>query len=114
MIDVRNRHELVKSGPNGGRIPGTKNVPCKSEQKKIIKGSLDSIPSPSAKIVIVNKLLKTRSLLTTPGNFLPFHLKQTFLQCEGEGDGIESRLPFKIISTLISILTFNPKLYLDV
>ena len=29
MIDVRNRHELVKSGPNGGRIPGTKNVPCK-------------------------------------------------------------------------------------
>lgn len=27
MIDVRNRHELVKSGPNGGRIPGTKNVP---------------------------------------------------------------------------------------
>ena len=29
MIDVRNRHELVKSGPNGGCIPGTKNVPCK-------------------------------------------------------------------------------------
>ena len=29
VIDVRNRHELVKSGPNGGRIPGTKNVPCK-------------------------------------------------------------------------------------
>ena len=29
IIDVRNRHELVKSGPNGGRIPGTKNVPCK-------------------------------------------------------------------------------------
>ena len=32
IIDVRNRHELVKSGPNGGRIPGTKNVPCKLYQ----------------------------------------------------------------------------------
>ena len=39
-------------------------------------------------------------------NVLPLHLKQTFLPkiwifTEGEGDGIKSRLPFKIFSTLI-------------
>ena len=37
--------------------------------------------------------------------FLPLHLKQTFppiiwIFTEDEGDGIESRLPFKIFSTL--------------
>ena len=55
--------------------------------KKILKGSLHLIPSPSVKIQImsvVNKLLKTKSLLTSPcfallpqGNFpannLNFH-----------------------------------------
>ena len=65
---------------------------CKVEN--ILKGSLDSIssPSPSAKIqimggkvflrckgktllVIVNKLLKTKSLLTSPSNVLPYYLK---------------------------------------
>ena len=40
-----------------------------------------------------------------PSNLLPLYLKQTFLPkiwifTEGEGDGIESRLPFKIFSTL--------------
>ena len=40
-----------------------------------------------------------------PSNVLPLHLKQTFppiiwIFTEGEGDGIESRLPFKIFSTL--------------
>ena len=40
-----------------------------------------------------------------PSNVLPLHLKQTFppiiwICTEGEGDGIESRLPFKIFSTL--------------
>ena len=44
-----------------------------------------------------------------PRNVLPLHLKQTFpsiiwIFTEGEGDGIESRLPFKIFSTLILIL----------
>ena len=39
-----------------------------------------------------------------PSNVLPLHLKQTFppiiwIFTEGEGDGIESRLPFKIFST---------------
>ena len=63
--------------------------------EKILKNSLDSIPSPSVKIQIiggkvclrckdktllgvVNKLLKTKCLLTTPSNVLPLHLKQTF------------------------------------
>ena len=56
--------------------------------EKILKGSLDSIPSPSVKIQImgekvclrckgktlqgfVNKLLKPKSLLTSPSNGLP-------------------------------------------
>ena len=62
--------------------------------KKILKGSLDSIssPLPSVKIRImggkvclrckdktllgiVNKLLKTKSLLTSPSNVLPYYLK---------------------------------------
>ena len=61
--------------------------------EKILKGSLDSIPSPSplvkvqimgrkvclkrkCKILLgVNKLLKTKSLLTSPSNVLPYHLK---------------------------------------
>ena len=46
------------------------------------------------------------SLLTTPSNVLPLHLKQTFqpiiwIFFEGKGDGIESRLPFEIFSTLL-------------
>ena len=53
----------------------------------------------------VNKLFVFKSLLTTPSNVLPLHLKQTFppiiwIFTEGEGDGIKSRLPFKIFSTL--------------
>ena len=41
-----------------------------------------------------------------PINVLPLCLKQTFppiiwIFTEGEGDGIESRLPFKIFSTLL-------------
>ena len=40
-----------------------------------------------------------------PSNVLPLHLKQTlppiiWIFTKGEGDGIESRLPFKIFSTL--------------
>ena len=40
-----------------------------------------------------------------PSNVLPLHLKETFLPIiwiinEGEGDGTESSLPFKIFSTL--------------
>ena len=62
--------------------------------EKILKGSLDSIPSPSPSVKIqsmggkaclrckgktllvdVNKLLKTKSLLTSPSNVLPYYLK---------------------------------------
>ena len=62
--------------------------------ENILKGSLDSIPSPSPSVKIkimgwkvclrcksktllgiVNKLLKTKSLLTSPGNVLPYYLK---------------------------------------
>ena len=53
----------------------------------------------------VNKLFVFKSLLTTASNVLPLHLKQTFpptiwIFTEGVGDWIESRLPFKIFSTL--------------
>ena len=66
--------------------------------EKILKGSLDSIPSPPPFVKIqirggkvwlrckgktllgfINKLLKTKSLLTSPSNFLPLHIKQFFL-----------------------------------
>ena len=65
-----------------------------SKVEKILKGSLDSIPSPSPSVKIqimggkvclrckgktllgiVNKLLKTKSLLTSPSNVLPYYLK---------------------------------------
>ena len=67
-----------------------------SKVEKILKGCLDSIPSPSPSVKIeimggkvclrckgktfhlVNKLLKTKSLLTTPSNVLTLHLKRTF------------------------------------
>ena len=50
---------------------------------------------------VANKLLKTKSLLSSPSNVLPLHLNQTLLPMiwifiEGEGDGIQSRLPFKL------------------
>ena len=88
--------------------------------EKILKGSLDSILSPSVKIQIiggkvclrckgkillgvVNKLLKT-----TPSNVLLFHFKQTFLPIIWiftEGDRIGSRLPFNIFSTLYTLVS---------
>ena len=55
--------------------------------EKILKGGLDLIPlpSPSVKIQImsgkvcllgiINKLLKRKSLLTSPSNVLPYYLK---------------------------------------
>ena len=65
--------------------------------ENIIKGNLDSIPSPSSSVKIqimggkvclrckgktllgdVNKLFVFKSLFTTPSNALPLHLKQTF------------------------------------
>ena len=65
-----------------------------SKVEKILKASLDLIPSPSPSVKvqimggkvclrckgktllgIVNKLLKTKSLLTSPNNVLPYYLK---------------------------------------
>ena len=51
-------------------------------------------------------------MLTTSSNVLPLHHKQTFppiiwIFIEGEGDGIESMLPFKTFSTLRSTLLGN-------
>ena len=50
-----------------------------------------------------------KSLLTTPSNVLPKHLRQTldpiiWIYTEGVGDEIQSRLPFKIFSTLMVII----------
>ena len=50
-----------------------------------------------------------------PSNVLPLHLKQTFppiirIFNEGEGDGIESRIRFKIY-TLLLYLLFKFQLY---
>ena len=64
---------------------------------------------------VVNKLLNTKHtkrLLTIPRNILSLHLKQTFppiirIFAKGEGDEIESRLPFKIFSTLSLTLKFT-------
>ena len=84
--------------------------------EKILKGSLNLIPSPtpSFKIQImgrklclmcdgktllgvVNKFFIFKSLLTTPSNVLPLYLKEIFLPIfwmftEDEGDGIQLRL----------------------
>ena len=60
----------------------------------------------------VIKLFVSKSLLIMPSNVLPLHLKQTFppiiwIFTEGEGDGIESRLPFKIFSTLKEVRNYR-------
>ena len=69
--------------------------------EKILKGSLDSIPSPSPSVKI--QIMGFKGLLTRSSNVLLLHLKQTFpptILIFTEGDEIESRLPFKIFSTL--------------
>ena len=68
----------------------------------------------------VNKLFVFKTMLTTPSNVLPLHLKQTFshviwIFTECEGDGIKSRLPFEIFSTLKGDFTVEfPKIKLAV
>ena len=87
-------------GRQGGQLPTqvlaeelTRLCPH-NKVEKILKGSLDLIPSPSPSVKIqsigekvclrfkgktllgiVNKLLKTKSLLTSPSNVLPYSLK---------------------------------------
>ena len=102
--------------------------PNRIKVKKILKGTLDSITSPSSLLKsqimrgkvwlrckgktllgIVNKLLKTKSWLTTHSNVLPFP-PIIWIFTEGEGDGIESRVPFKIFPALsVHILWWNGK-----
>ena len=67
----------------------------------------------------VNILFVFKSLLTTPSNILLLHFKQTFPPTiwtftEVEGDGIESRLPFKIFHTLDQSLKLYNRKFFDV
>ena len=97
------------------------------QSRIFLKGSLDSLPSPSLSVKIqimggkvclrckgetllgdVNKLFVFKSLLTTPSNVLPIHLKQTFppiiwISNDIEGDVIKFSLPYKIFSTLTNL-----------
>ena len=56
----------------------------KGKVENILKGNMDSIPSPSpsvkiqilgGKFFVVNKLLESKTLLTLPSNVLPDYLK---------------------------------------
>ena len=77
---------------NGGPVQGLLMFREVNKVEKILKGSLDSIPSPSVKIQImggkvclqykgktllgiINKVLKTKSLLTSPSNVLTYYLE---------------------------------------
>ena len=56
-------------------------------------------------------------MLATPSDVLSLHLKQTFppkilIFTEGEGDGIKSRLPFKIFSTITNSKSTIYKIFL--
>ena len=70
-------------------------------------------------LCFVNKLFIFKSFLTTPSNVLPLHFKQNFqpkiwIFTEGEADGIKSRLPLKISSTLQDrsiVSPFKPKFH---
>ena len=96
---------FVMDGPKSASI-GNSNRACMMQHithsavdkvENILKGSLDSIPSPSPFVKIqirggkvrlrrkgktllgvVNKLFVFKSLLTRPGNVLPLNLKQAF------------------------------------
>ena len=97
MVLVKGMDSYFKDIPpdQGNLLRGIDNKTVKVE--RFLKGSLDSIPSPSPSVKIqimggkvcsrckgktllgvVNKLLKTKSLLTSPSNVLPYYLKETF------------------------------------
>ena len=75
--------------------------------ENVLKGSLDSIPSPSVKIQIIGwKVCLIIEVIRgcfafTPQAKFPAH---NLIFTEGAADGIESRLPFKIFSTFIQSL----------
>ena len=73
----------------------------------------------NALLGVVNKHLDTKSLLTIPSNVLPLPINRPAHQAnfpahdliftEDEGDEFESRLPFRIFSTLIvSLFLYDP------
>ena len=85
---------------------------------KILKGSLDltSSPSPSMNIQIIGKEFTCGVKAKHCCNVLHLYLKQTFppiicIFTEGEDGGIESRLPFKIFSTLSRYILSSLKLW---
>ena len=70
------------------------------------KQNIQILPEPNAGHVTHFFVYKIMTLILIFGLILPLHLKQNFLPriwifTGGEGDKIESRLPFKIFSTLI-------------
>ena len=69
--------------------------------EKTLKGSLDSIPSPSLSVKI--QITKRPAMFCLCQQTFPFMI---CIFTEGEGDGIESRLPFKVFSALIISIKF--------
>ena len=91
LLESCQKLRMVK--PNFSLIPAYESG-LHIKVKKILKGSLDSIPSPSPSVKIqimggkvglrckgnillgaVNKLLKAKSLLTSASNVLPYYLE---------------------------------------
>ena len=71
------------------------------------------------KLLGVNKLLKTKSLLTSPNNVLPYYLQKPFppiiwIFTESEGDGIKSRRSSEIFSTLKYWVKMLPTIFTTV
>ena len=74
-----------------------------AKEEKILKGSLDSIPSPSPSVKI--QIMGGKVCLRSKGKTLLGIFNKIF--AEVEGNWIKSRLPFKFFSTLT---VFNAKL----
>jgi hypothetical protein len=88
-------HTTTINAPPGSivEVDLTQESDHQGKLEKILKGSLDSIPSPSPSVKtqimgrkvclrckgktllgVVNKILKTKSLLTSPSKVLPYYL----------------------------------------
>ena len=104
VVKIRMQAELIKPGEKSrynGVMHAYKTVfkeeGIAGKVEKILKGNLNLVPSPSSSVKIqimggkvcltckgktllgvFNKLLKTKSLLTSPSNVLTYYLKLTF------------------------------------
>ena len=86
--------KMAMIGGEGAEVNAQGYIDLSGKVEKILKGSLDSIPSPlplvkiqimggkicfrckgKTLLCVVNKLLKTKSLLTSPSDVVPFYLK---------------------------------------